>query len=1576
MGLLATVSLATPFALAPVVQAAEDCGPEANAIVCENSQPGNHWSEWEIEGAGDDSLQGFATDMSVNVGNTIDFKIDTDAADYEIDIYRTGWYQGLGARKVGSVDPSATLPQNQPECLWDLDTEFMDCGTWAVSASWDVPADAVSGVYLAKLTRPDTGGASHITFVVRNDGSTSDVLFQTSDTTWHAYNSYGGSNFYWGGANMRAHKLSYNRPFATRGGIEARDFYFGAEYPMVRFMERNGYDVTYFSGVDTDRHGEQLTNHKTFLSVGHDEYWSGQQRENVEAARDAGVNLQFLSGNEMYWRVRYEPSPADPTGDGHRTMVSYKETWSNGKIDPSSEWTGTFRDPRFAAEEDGGGVPENATTGTAYVVNYGDLPVTVDSREGDLRLWRNTGLQDLPPGTAEELAPHTVGYESNEDLPNGFRPPGLIRMSTTTGQVPEYLQDFGNTVAPGETTHHVTLYRADSGALVFSAGSVQWTWGLDEWHDGDGAPADQRMQQAQVNLFADMGVQPTTLMDGLVPATASADTTPPTVQVTGQPAEPVRHGEPVTLSGTATDGTGAGAGVVAGVEYSLDGGTSWSPAEGTTNWSLDYLQPGMGEHTVLVRAIDDSANHPTEIAETAAVTIAVEGPYSVLGERSPRQPDSGDPTGVELGLRFSPTVDGLVTGVRYYGSAANTGTHAGTLWTLDGTALATVTFPAADGAGWRTAEFSEPVETLAGTEYVVSYTAPRGRYAADPHDFAYRGAAGPPVSVAGGFGAPAAGVFASPGEFPSSAWDNTNYYVDVQFVPATETPLAARSHQPAHTAASVPVETAISAVLSREVDPDSLALTVSAGDGNTPVAGTSSYDPATRTATFTPASNLAEGTEHTVSLEATDTSGESLTRGGTWTFRTWSTATGTAPFGLLAETTVPEMALADDGVPVTLGTAFTATETGTVSALEFYRAPGNTGPHTGTLYAADGTVLAAVEFPDDSVSGWQQAPLAAPVRLEVGAEYTVAYTTPSTYSLTAGHWAQPRTSGPLRTGENAGRFTYEGGMPTESVSTDYLVDVQFTPDPAAPTITDRSPASGATDVDPSSTVAVTFDEAVHADAAITLSAGGSGGTGDGTPVPGTSSRSADGTGLTFSPDAPLPAGSLITVTVNGAADASGSLEAPVHTWSFRTALPNGDTASFLHDAAPETLVSGDGAAVQLGMAMTTDRDITVHALRYHRGTEPGSAGTGSVWDADGNRIAQVAFPTGTTPGWHTAFLDAPVHLSAGSTFTVSRHAPDGGYAYTSGDFAQPRTVGALTLAGDNGLFRYGDNTAAPNETWGSTNYFVDLLYVEAAPAPLAASAQEPADGAVRVPVDTHISAVLSGEPQPDSVAVSMTAEGSDQQVAGTTAYEAATRTVTFTPEAPLAGSTTYAVTLAAEDTSGTAISKGHQWSFQTALADGVTQSFLEDSVPESPASGETDPVELGVALSTDRDITVHALRYYRGTDPGAAGSGSIWSADGTRLARADFPPATTAGWHTVFLETPLPVAAGTTFTVSRYSPQGGYPYTSGDFAQSRTVGALTLAGDNGLFRYGDGTAVPNQTWGNANYHVDLLYTED
>ena len=309
------------------------CGTNISKITCENSSPGNPASEWDVVGSGDPSIVGFTTNFSVNHGQTVGFKVSTPASAYTIDIYRMGWYQGNGARKVASVAPSATLPQIQPPCLTDGVTGLVDCGNWGVSASWTTPTTAVSGVYVARLTRTDTGGASHVFFVVRDDERAAQILFQTNDTTWQAYNEFGGNSLYVGSPVGRAYKVSYNRPLTHRAENRYTSF-FSDQYPMVRFLERNGYDVSYSAGVDADRLGAEMLEHKVYLSEGHDEYWSKHQRENVEAARDAGVNLAFFSGGEAFWKTRWEPS-IDGSSTAYRTLVSYKETHAGAKIDPS-----------------------------------------------------------------------------------------------------------------------------------------------------------------------------------------------------------------------------------------------------------------------------------------------------------------------------------------------------------------------------------------------------------------------------------------------------------------------------------------------------------------------------------------------------------------------------------------------------------------------------------------------------------------------------------------------------------------------------------------------------------------------------------------------------------------------------------------------------------------------------------------------------------------------------------------------------------------------------------------------------------------------------------------------------------------------------------------------------------------------------------------------------------------------------------------------------------------------------------------------------------------------------------------
>jgi hypothetical protein len=644
-------------------------------IVEENQLPGAPPSEWDVDGQGDTSIQGFASEISIAAGEGIDFKVLTEATDYRIDIYRLGYYGGLGARLVDTVLPSVALPQPQPDCITDPQTRLYDCGNWAVSASWTAPVEAVSGIYIARLVRQDVVAAteesvagdpevehaygrrglgrlrsairephaSHIYFVVRDDEGGSDILFQTSDTTWQAYNRYGGHSVYARlddehprvhGGEPRAYKASYNRPIETRH-YRAANTVFNSEYPFLRFLEANGYSVSYTTGVDTDRRGELLQTHRLFLSVGHDEYWSADQRRHVEAARAAGVHLAFFSGNEVFWKTRWESS-IDGDETPHRTLVVYKETHDDAKIDPLADtWTGTWRDGRAINPE--GPQPENALTGTIFTVNaWRNDPLIVPSMYAKLRLWRDTAVADLAEGEQAVLLKGLLGHEWDEDIDNGFRPPGLFRLSETTIDNVPYIHDHGTVYLPGTATHHLTLYRHQSGALVFGAGTCQWSWGLDAHHDTDtGVPPERAsseltqvgvdphapdpvIRQATVNLFADMDVQPSAIESDLVAAEASEDTTPPQTSIVSPTDGADLPAGVVTVEGTATD---AGGGVVAAVEVSTDGGERWHPAIGRERWSYTF-NATPGSYLVRARSVDDSANLDWE---GVAVTVTVEG---------------------------------------------------------------------------------------------------------------------------------------------------------------------------------------------------------------------------------------------------------------------------------------------------------------------------------------------------------------------------------------------------------------------------------------------------------------------------------------------------------------------------------------------------------------------------------------------------------------------------------------------------------------------------------------------------------------------------------------------------------------------------------------------------------------------------------------------------------------------------------------------------------------------------------------------------------------------------------------
>ena len=210
-------------------------------------------------------------------------------------------------------------------------------------------------------------------------------------------------------------KVSYNRPFFpynslfNTDGREA-DWYMNAEYPMIRWLERNGYDVTYTSCNDVASNGSRLLNHKVFISLGMMNIGQKNIRDNVEAARNAGVHLAFFSGNEVYWKTRWE----DNDGTEDRTLVCYKEGllamvhWVNEpaviNVISSSEWTGLWR----TGGNYDAGKPENGLPGQISWVEF-PAEIGVPSNYKKLRFWRNTSVANLSAGQTAFLGVNTLG---------------------------------------------------------------------------------------------------------------------------------------------------------------------------------------------------------------------------------------------------------------------------------------------------------------------------------------------------------------------------------------------------------------------------------------------------------------------------------------------------------------------------------------------------------------------------------------------------------------------------------------------------------------------------------------------------------------------------------------------------------------------------------------------------------------------------------------------------------------------------------------------------------------------------------------------------------------------------------------------------------------------------------------------------------------------------------------------------------------------------------------------------------------------------------------------------------------
>jgi hypothetical protein len=522
------------------------------------------------------SIDGYAAEQSVAPGGRLDLHVGVaPGLGYRIEVYRLGWYGGAGARRMaclpGCGGSRAGVVQPAPPAP-DPVTGEVRAG-WSVTDTIEVGTDWVSGYYVAQLvltSGPDAGTARWVPFVVRAPaGSRAAVMVLVPVNTWVAYNGWGGKSLYDNKSRdgRRASHVSFERPYwAAQYGL------LDHEYQLVRFLEREGYDLAYATDVDVHRAPATIRDHRLFMLAGHGEYWTRRMRDAADGARDAGVNIASMGANTAYWQVRY--------ANGEHTVVGYKST-ADPTPDPADD-TIRFRDLGRPECELLGVQYQDSWSTDAVVRSFG--PVT----EALGHPWF-AGSGFVPGATS----PRTVGYEWDFITPGCDHPPltQLFHWDDGPGGLP-----------PADAVE----YTAPSGARVFSTGSMQFAWGLDGWRDGYTQSSDTRLIAFMRNAMA-------ALTGG--PAPPPAANRAPLASFTVAPVTPVA-GQAATFTDTSRDDDG----VVVARAWDLDGDGAFDDGAGAV---ATTTFPAAGTRTVRLRATDEDG---ASAIATRTVVVAAAPP--------------------------------------------------------------------------------------------------------------------------------------------------------------------------------------------------------------------------------------------------------------------------------------------------------------------------------------------------------------------------------------------------------------------------------------------------------------------------------------------------------------------------------------------------------------------------------------------------------------------------------------------------------------------------------------------------------------------------------------------------------------------------------------------------------------------------------------------------------------------------------------------------------------------------------------------------------------------------------------
>ena len=298
--------------------------PTSNLIQEENARPGT--LGWRVAKQAGSQIQAYTEEPSINKGGAVHLYVSTSSPSYSVNIYRLGYYQGIGARLVKSILVNTGIYQGYytgegshpivcPTCITSLtdsegrETDITDAN-WKYPDIINFPSDWISGIYYIKLTEGKNGYQWAVPVVLRNDTIKADLIFEDPINTDEAYNYWGGTGLYndfrhpgiRNGFKSNAYYVSFDRPYIENGGV-GNLFYW--TYSMLRFIEQNGYDVTYTTNDAVSEGFTNLMNYHGFVIGGHDEYWDYSERQKLELAISKGISLASFSSNVMYWQIRY-----------------------------------------------------------------------------------------------------------------------------------------------------------------------------------------------------------------------------------------------------------------------------------------------------------------------------------------------------------------------------------------------------------------------------------------------------------------------------------------------------------------------------------------------------------------------------------------------------------------------------------------------------------------------------------------------------------------------------------------------------------------------------------------------------------------------------------------------------------------------------------------------------------------------------------------------------------------------------------------------------------------------------------------------------------------------------------------------------------------------------------------------------------------------------------------------------------------------------------------------------------------------------------------------------------------------